>query len=97
MITRRLNGIVRHIAGEFPPNWPFVAPHNVTLRFTGQFPDPQKAAEDLHTFAKLNEDRLYKLLSTCMDTQTDLKSLIKATVSVHSSDTAPELTLSLPR
>ncbi|KAG6833054.1 hypothetical protein H0H87_012065 [Tephrocybe sp. NHM501043] len=43
------------------------------------FPDPFKASEDLDAFAKLNESRLYKLLKTCMDPQTDLKGLIKAT------------------
>jgi hypothetical protein len=46
----------------------------------GTFPDPVKASEDLNAFAKLNEARLYKLLKTCMDAQTDLKGLIKATV-----------------
>ncbi|KAI0777199.1 hypothetical protein BD413DRAFT_514292 [Trametes elegans] len=44
----------------------------------GQFPDPHKAVEDLQAFAKLNEGRLYKLLRTCMDLQTDLKGLVKA-------------------
>jgi sister-chromatid-cohesion protein PDS5 len=44
------------------------------------FPEPQKAADDLGTFAKLNEGRLYKLLETCMDTQTSLKPLIKSSV-----------------
>lgn len=48
---------------------------------SGQFPDPHRAAEDLQTFAKMNENRLYQLLKTCMDTQTDLKGLVKATVS----------------
>lgn len=48
----------------------------------GQFGDSQKAADDLHVFAKANENRLYKLLSTCMDTQTDLKGLVKASVSI---------------
>ncbi|OSD08806.1 hypothetical protein PYCCODRAFT_1380708 [Trametes coccinea BRFM310] len=43
-----------------------------------QFPEPHKAAEDLQAFAKLNEGRLYKLLKTCMDIQTDLKGLMKA-------------------
>lgn len=46
----------------------------------GQFHDPQKAADDLQTFAKMNEQRLYKLLKTCMDPQTDLKGLVKASV-----------------
>lgn len=45
------------------------------------FPDPQKVTDDLQTFAKLNESRLYKLLKTCMDSQTDLKGLVKASVS----------------
>ncbi|KIJ30528.1 hypothetical protein M422DRAFT_36533 [Sphaerobolus stellatus SS14] len=37
-----------------------------------------KVSEDLHTFADLNEQRLYKLLKTCLDTQTDVKALVKA-------------------
>ena len=36
--------------------------------------------EDLQAFAKSNEGRLYKLLKTCMDIQTDLKGLVKARV-----------------
>ncbi|TBU45152.1 armadillo-type protein [Dichomitus squalens] len=52
---------------------------NVAIKATlPQFPEPGKAAEDLQAFAKLNEGRLYKLLKTCMDVQTDLKGLIKA-------------------
>ncbi|KAG5641986.1 hypothetical protein DXG03_003815 [Asterophora parasitica] len=43
------------------------------------FPDQHKAVEDLEAFAKMNEARLYKLLTACMDPQTDLKGLIKAT------------------
>ncbi|KAG2003330.1 cohesin-associated protein Pds5 [Coprinopsis cinerea AmutBmut pab1-1] len=43
------------------------------------FPDPLKAKEDLNTFAKLNENRLFKLAKTCMDPQTDVKGLAKAT------------------
>ncbi|TDL19619.1 ARM repeat-containing protein [Rickenella mellea] len=42
------------------------------------FHDPIKAAEDLHAFAKINEQRLYKLLTTCMDTQSDVKTIVKA-------------------
>ncbi|PCH44760.1 hypothetical protein WOLCODRAFT_78395 [Wolfiporia cocos MD-104 SS10] len=48
-------------------------------RVAGTLPDTQKAAEDLNAFARLNENRLYKLLKTCMDTQVDLKSLVKST------------------
>ncbi|KAI0305166.1 hypothetical protein B0F90DRAFT_1808987 [Multifurca ochricompacta] len=47
-------------------------------RLSATFPDPQKAADDLGAFAKLNEGRLYKLLDTCMDTQTNLKVLAKS-------------------
>ena len=46
------------------------------------FPDPQKATDDFKSFAKVNEGRLYKLLKTCMDLQTDLKNLVKSTVSI---------------
>ena len=45
--------------------------------------------EDLHAFAKLNEGRLYKLLKTCMDTQVDLKSLVKSTVSSSTECQSP--------
>ncbi|KAI0064905.1 cohesin-associated protein Pds5 [Artomyces pyxidatus] len=50
----------------------------VTQKLAATFPDPQKASDDLNAFAKLNEGRLYKLLKTCMDPQTDLKTLIKS-------------------
>ncbi|KAF8869879.1 armadillo-type protein, partial [Infundibulicybe gibba] len=51
----------------------------VVQHIAATYQDPHKAAEDLNSFAKLNEGRLYKLLKTCMDPQTDLKGLIKAT------------------
>ncbi|KAF8506492.1 armadillo-type protein [Hysterangium stoloniferum] len=50
----------------------------VVDRLATQFPDRIKAEEDLHSFAKLNEGRLYKLLKICMDIQTDLKTLVKS-------------------
>ncbi|KAF9235796.1 armadillo-type protein [Melanogaster broomeanus] len=50
----------------------------VIKHLSRQFPDPQKAADDLQTFARANENRLYKLLKTCMDPQSDLKSIVKA-------------------
>jgi sister-chromatid-cohesion protein PDS5 len=53
----------------------------VTQHIAGTFPDRVKASEDLQAFAKLNENRLYKLLGTCMDPQTDIKGLVKAHVS----------------
>ncbi|KAH0834786.1 hypothetical protein J3R83DRAFT_10387 [Lanmaoa asiatica] len=52
--------------------------NNVVKHLSRQFPDPQKAAEDMHEFARANENRLYKLLKTCMDPQSDLKSIVKA-------------------
>ncbi|KAH9932198.1 armadillo-type protein [Fomitopsis serialis] len=72
-------------------------------RVAGTFPDPQKAMEDLHAFAKLNEGRLYKLLKTCMDTQVDLKSLVKSTneflrrMEQSSSSLVPTMTIFLRR
>ncbi|KAL1759171.1 armadillo-type protein [Schizophyllum commune] len=51
----------------------------VIQHLTSAFPDPVKAADDLRTFAKMNESRLYKLLRNAMDVQVDLKSLVKST------------------
>ncbi|KDQ22406.1 hypothetical protein PLEOSDRAFT_171792 [Pleurotus ostreatus PC15] len=47
--------------------------NGVIQAISSGFLEPHKASEDLHTFAKLNEGRLYKLLKSCMDPQTDLK------------------------
>ncbi|OCH91293.1 hypothetical protein OBBRIDRAFT_792457 [Obba rivulosa] len=72
-------------------------------RIASQFPDPQKAVDDLRAFAKLNESRLYKLLKTCMDTQTDLKSLVKASTEFFrrleqsSASIVPTMTIFLRR
>ncbi|KAJ6486929.1 armadillo-type protein [Mycena sanguinolenta] len=51
----------------------------VIKHMSGVLPDSHKATEDLQAFAKLNEQRLYKLFKTCADLQTDIKSLVKAT------------------
>lgn len=51
-----------------------------TNRLVANFPDQQKAVDDLHAFAQLNENRLYKLLKTCMDPQTDVRTLVKSSV-----------------
>ncbi|TFK49359.1 hypothetical protein OE88DRAFT_1646400 [Heliocybe sulcata] len=62
-----------------------VAKLNATIeRIARQSHDPQKVSDDLHTFANLNEGRLYKLMSSCMDPQTDLKALIRTTNSQSS-------------
>ncbi|KAL7414966.1 armadillo-type protein [Mrakia frigida] len=42
-----------------------------------QFSDPAKAVSDLKKFAEANEDRLYRVLKSAMDPQTDLKTLVK--------------------
>lgn len=44
----------------------------------------------MQAFAKLNEGRLYKLLKTCMDIQTDLKGLVKSYVCLPLSPRPPE-------
>ncbi|KAF8899783.1 armadillo-type protein [Gymnopilus junonius] len=49
-----------------------------TQHLAAMFPDPVKASEDLQAFAKLNENRLYKLLKICMSPQTDVKTLVKS-------------------
>ncbi|KAH8918667.1 ARM repeat-containing protein [Atractiella rhizophila] len=41
------------------------------------YPNPTQAAEDLHKFAKLNEQRMYQMLNTLMDVQSDLKTILK--------------------
>lgn len=41
------------------------------------FADPLKADADLHRFAKLNDQRLYKLLRSLMDPDSDLGVIIK--------------------
>lgn len=51
---------------------------NIIRHLSRHFPDPHKATDDLQAFAKANENRLYKLLKTCMDLQSDLKSIVKA-------------------
>ncbi|KAH9477762.1 Sister chromatid cohesion protein pds5 [Psilocybe cubensis] len=51
---------------------------NTSQYLAASFVDTFKANEDLLAFAKLNENRLFKLLKTCMDPQTDLKTLIKS-------------------
>ena len=61
----------------------FRIPSPILTQISVLYPDRQKACEDLRAFAKLNENRLYKLMKTCMDPQTDVKALVKATVSVH--------------
>jgi hypothetical protein len=44
------------------------------------YTDPHKAGEDLYSFAKYNDARLFKLLRTCMDPTVDVKNIAKAMV-----------------
>ncbi|KAH7910374.1 armadillo-type protein [Hygrophoropsis aurantiaca] len=77
--------------------------NGVIRHIARQFTDAQQAAEDLQSFAKSNEGRLYKLLKTCMDPQTDLKGLTKASadflrrVEQSSSSILPTMTTFLRR
>lgn len=60
--------------------------------FTARFSNPVKIEDDLTAFAKRNDRRLYKLLKTCMDLQTDLKGIVKASVRITSFQTGLKLT-----
>nr|WJN24945.1 cohesin maintenance factor [Sporisorium sorghi] len=42
------------------------------------FADPERAKTDLHAFAKLNDTRIYRLIRTCFDPQTDLRTAVKS-------------------
>ncbi|KAF9255405.1 hypothetical protein L218DRAFT_884207 [Marasmius fiardii PR-910] len=76
-----INACVQNNGGIIDKNEEFVKKklEGMVRAISASFPDPIKTAEDLRAFAKLNESRLYKLLRTCMDVQTDLKGLVKAT------------------
>ncbi len=47
-------------------------------RCAGLFADPERAKTDLHAFAKLNDARIVRLIRTCFDPQTDLKTAVKS-------------------
>ncbi|SPO28169.1 related to PDS5 - precocious dissociation of sister chromatids [Ustilago trichophora] len=47
-------------------------------RCAGLFAVPERAKTDLHAFAKLNDTRIYRLIRTCFDPQTDLKTAVKS-------------------
>lgn len=79
--VRKLKVVIQHIAGSLPTLLPSASPI-IDTNYEATFPDPVKASEDLHSFAKLNENRLYKLMKTCTDPQSDIKSIIKATASI---------------
>ena len=77
-MVRQLNDSVKRVSGSRPA---FLQQLDSDLiQHTASFVDPVKAAEDLQSFANLNENRLYKLLKTCLDPQTDLKTLVKSSV-----------------
>lgn len=76
-VTEALNLSIRKAAGEPLPC--YLSRYRL-IYDAALCPDPHRALDDLLAFAKLNEGRLFKLLHTCMDPQTDLKNLVKATV-----------------
>lgn len=47
-------------------------------RCASLFADAERAMTDLHAFAKLNDTRIYRLMRTCFDPQTDLRTATKA-------------------
>ncbi|KDN46283.1 cohesin-associated protein Pds5 [Tilletiaria anomala UBC 951] len=49
----------------------------LTARALGEQPGADRIAADLAAFAKLNENRLYRLFKTSMDPKQDLKTLLK--------------------
>jgi sister chromatid cohesion protein PDS5 len=80
-VVSNLNLAIQRVAGLSPIIF-FPLKVSSTLTLIGLYPDPQRAIEDLTTFAKLNEGRLYKLLRACMDPQTDIKTVAKSSVSL---------------
>lgn len=73
-ITRRLTATGQHLACKSSLH---TQPHDLTSSLA-TFPEPLKVKDDLQAFAKLNENRLFKLAKTCLDSQTDLKTLSKS-------------------
>jgi sister-chromatid-cohesion protein PDS5 len=45
-----------------------------------------KAKKDMEAFAAANESRLYKLFKSCVDPESDLRTLVKAKVSQLPTD-----------
>jgi sister-chromatid-cohesion protein PDS5 len=77
-ITRTLNFCVQTLTGALPSALGSI---QLTFPIAFVYMNDHKASEDLHSFAKLNQDRLYKLLKTCFNPQTDIKTLGKSSVS----------------
>jgi sister-chromatid-cohesion protein PDS5 len=81
-VTAAYNSIIAQLARAF-----FRRVHDTPLPYTyfwlvGRFPDHVKASEDLQAFGILNEARLYKLMTSCMARQVDLKLLTKSMASI---------------
>ena len=78
-VKQRLTAFIRQIAGWSNNSYALASlGSNSNLPVTSH--NPQDTADHLKVFAKMNEQRLYKLLKTCMDPQTDLKGLVKSMV-----------------
>ncbi|KLO11387.1 ARM repeat-containing protein [Schizopora paradoxa] len=80
IFDRYIEACIQHNGGVIDENEAGVKRNlSMTIKqISSLFHNPQTAADDLQTFANINEQRLYKLLSTCIDAQTDLKALVKA-------------------
>jgi sister-chromatid-cohesion protein PDS5 len=92
-VTHALNVCIQALTGTSLP--PMTKnPDLLMVLSVHVYAGDHKASEDLHSFAKMNENRLFKLLKTCFNPQTDLKALAKASVSIPliSLYTKPKLT-----
>ncbi|SNX85250.1 related to PDS5 - precocious dissociation of sister chromatids [Melanopsichium pennsylvanicum] len=66
------------VAAGKDPNVVKTAMADRIRRCAAMFPERERAKTDLHAFAKLNDTRIYKLMRTCFDPQTDLKTAVKS-------------------
>ncbi|RUS17197.1 armadillo-type protein [Endogone sp. FLAS-F59071] len=59
----------------------------IQKHIASKLPDPTRAASQLQHFAKLNDQRFYKYLRECMDSQADYKTVRKAAASPIMAET----------
>ncbi len=52
------------------------------MRVSGHLPDASRAANDLHEFAKANDQSMYRHLKICANEESDLAVLVKSLVSL---------------
>lgn len=83
-VKARYNQIINQLSRKF--NFVFLV-LCILMKYTGRFSDHVKAADDLKSFGKLNEARTYKLVTSIIDTQVDLKTMTKSLVRDSTSET----------